>query len=481
MNQLEAPLWEALLNYRKKGVISFHTPGHKTRSAVFSDISRQVGGDIFSLDSGDEVEEVRFDHSFEGALKAAEKLAGSLFGAEQTFFLLNGTTQGIHGMLLPLQGKLVIPRFSHQAVYEGIMLSRAQPEYIRARFDDEWGIPLPPTLSDVAEFFPPSTRNKNIMLTYPTYYGSTTELSSIVDLVHNLGGSVLVDEAHGGHFQFSPRLPRGALAQGADAAVQSTHKTLGSLTQTSMLHCGSEKWSEILAPTVNLLQTTSPSLILLGVLDAVRRKLALKGSKLVGHAIELAEYLVDQLDGISGVRVRRASKSDDPTKVLFNLTELGLGGTDVERLLRKDYNIQVELSDHRNVLALISIGDTEESVDHLIYAIRHIAEQNHKQVALQNDTVPKYPDIPNAEMSLRDAMYSAREYELLQRSAGRISAGFITPYPPGVPVVVPGEVISSEIIDYITECQRVGWSVRGLEGEKVALIKDMTNFCRNCQ
>lgn len=471
MNQSKAPLWEALVNYAKKEVIPFHTPGHKLRSGVFPNIETVLGKQVFAIDPSDEVQDVSGDRSFEQLWSVAEELAAKLFMAHATRFLINGTSVGIHAMLMLMDGDIIVPRFSHQSVYAGLLLSRAKPIYLDTEFDLDWNIPLPPSLADIRAYLG-SREVNSIFLTYPTYYGTTSDLKEIISFAKANQITTLVDEAHGGHFGFSDIFPKTALELGADLVVQSTHKTLGSLTQSSMLHIGNPKFVNRLDSLLSILQTTSPSLIMLGVLDEVRRELACNGKSLLEKALELAEELKRRLSTIPGIELMPDWLQQDPTKIVFRLTKLGLSGIEVEHLLRKDYNIQVELSDYYNVLALVTLGDNRQSIESLYKALADLSLRFKGAKPLMYHDLPGYPGIPQGAMDLKTAFYSQVESVPLAESKGRISSVFLTPYPPGVPVVIPGEIINIDIIEYLTTCFERGWDVRGLVGKKVMVIKE---------
>ena len=472
MIQDNAPLWEALCAYRQRGVIPFHTPGHKLRGEIFPRLQAHLGSGIFQLDPSDEIEDLALDHDFERALEAAQQLAAQLFGAAHTLFLVNGTTSGLHYLLYSVSGKLVIPRFSHQAVYTGALLAGNECIYLPVRFDPEWQIPLPPTAAELeraaADHSPAA-----VVFTHPTYYGTCAELEELVVKTHQLGALAVIDEAHGGHFRFSPVLPDPGLAAGADGVVQSTHKTLGSLTQTSMLHVQSDELHHLVRRARRILETTSPSLVFLAVIDEVRRSLHERGSELVGRAVELAHCCSARLERIPGVQVLPSQLRHDPTKIVFSLRELGLTGIQLEGILRRDYNIQVELSDYFNVIALVTLGDTPETIEQLCRAVEGVVERaghlGGRKLRLPDLS---YPPLPEQALPMGKAVRRSWEAVSLRQAVGRVSAEFVTPYPPGVPILVPGEVVSRDTAAYLEWCLRLGWPIRGMEGVALYVIKD---------
>ncbi len=479
MKQNTAPFWEALLAYRSKGVVPFHTPGHKLRSGAFRRIDEVLGSGFFALDPSDEIENADLGHDFETALQMAEQLAADLFGAKHSLFLVNGTTGGLHYLLMPVKGSVLIPRFSHQAVYSAMMLSQGRAVYLPPAYDVDWQIPLQPTVEQMEQ----EMRRGGVealVLTHPTYYGTVADLDRVISCGRKHGTLVFVDEAHGGHFIFSDQLPQPALQCGADAVVQSTHKTLGSFTQTSMLHANNEYWFAKAVQAQRVLQTTSPSLVFFAVLDEVRRILAEQGRRLVGQALELAWECRRGLAKIEGVELLPQALQGDPGKVVFSLRDLGLTGIEVERTLRADYNIQVELSDYYSVLALVTLGDTPAGIERLTAAVKDLAGRR-RHLGSRPLQRPKLdmPHLPPAVLTLREAFFAEKQFVSLAEAEGRISGGFLTPYPPGVPVIAPGEQFTPEIIEHLRWCIDINWTVRGLTAaQKVAVLEDNGRFCR---
>lgn len=464
----------------KAEIIPFHTPGHKLGSGVFSSLKETFGDTLFRLDSSDEVMDFERNNSFELVLSEAEKLAAELFGANDTLFLVNGTTSGIHSMLKPLQGKIIVPRFSHVSVYTGLTFAAVEPIFMPTEFDLTWMIPKPPTVEEFNRLILAKNLSTNenkketisTILTYPTYYGQIPNLKQISNLTIFNNGLILVDEAHGGHFHFSKLLPESAIALGADFVAQSTHKYLGSLTQTSMLHCNNKDWTPAVRKTLQHIQTTSPSLIFLAILDETRRQLAIHGNSLVEKAIELAESARARLENIPGVEVLHREAQHDPTKLVISMKKVGLRGFELEDLLRKQYGIQVEMSDYFSIVALITIGDSEQSIDRLLFAIKDIANKYRTQNEVCLDILT-YPEISPGVMTLREAFYAETELVALTECQNRVSAGYLIPYPPGVPLVIPGEIITSDVIEWLHVAIKYGCEIRGFSEGKIGVIKDI--------
>lgn len=473
MTQESAPFWDALHAYRKKAVVPFHTPGHKLNAGLFPRLEAVLGSGFFSLDPSDQVEDPETSNDFEQVLRVAEGLAAELFGAKNTLFSVNGTTGGLHYLLMPVTGTLLVPRFSHQAVYSAMILGEAKAVYLPASYDPDWFVPLQ-LQGDQIEQALIQCQAEALVLTHPTYYGTAANVRDIVKRAKSHGSLVIADEAHGGHFLFSDKLPGTALECGADAVVQSTHKTLGSFTQTSMLHFNNEAWYRKAVQAQRALQTTSPSMVFFAVLDEVRRVLASQGRDMVGRALELAGECRRKLGELKGVELLPSHLQADPMKIVFSLRDLGLTGIEVERLLRMDYNVQVELSDYYSVLALISMGDTKDSVERLVEAVADLSKRRHQLgLAPLKRYAMKVPALPPIVFGLRQAFFRKQTTTPLSRAEGKISGGFLTPYPPGVPVIAPGERFTAEVIEYLLWCHSINWPVRGLMPEqKVVILED---------
>lgn len=479
MLKSEAPFWSALVAYQKAGVIPFHTPGHKLHPGPFKNIEEILGANIFALDPSDQIENLDLAHDFEKALTSAEKLAAGLFGAKESLFIVNGTTGGLHYLLIPTTGSILIPRFSHQAVYSSLIFAQGEGKYLPVVYDPDWLVPLPPTPAQVGEALS-KDKYQAMLITHPTYYGTVSELKEIVTLAKEQDVLIFADEAHGGHFRFSNELPPTALECGVDAVVQSTHKVLGSLTQTSMLHSNNPAWFRKVLQAKRALQTTSPSFIFFGILDEVRRVLAQEGTSLVGNALELGKSLAGQLREIPGVEVLPENLQADPTKVVVSLRNFGITGIDLEWILRTDYNIQVELSDYYSVLALVALGDTSETIASVVRAIQDIVDRKaHLSQRPLSRHLLNIPELPPIRYSLREAFFQEKEEIPLKMAQGRISGGFLTPYPPGVPAIAPGEEFTIDVIEHLSWCNGIGWPIRGLLAEqKVVVLKDNSYFCR---
>ena len=474
------PFVEALEAYRKEHFVPFHTPGHKIGIEAPQLLKDWMGpalpydlGVMYALDDL---------HEPEGELKEAQELTAELYGADCCWFSINGTTALIEAMIMGTVGPnetIIIPREAHRSVISGLVLSGAKPVYMDCQFDERWGIPLGVSLEDAVRTMEAHPEAKAILLVYPNYYGVGVDIVNIVKEAHKRGLIVLVDEAHGPHLPFSESLPIGAIEAGADLVAQSTHKSVGSLTQTSWLLGQGERINKRRITQMHqMLQSTSPNYIFLASLDMARHQLATVGKDLVSRTVELSLYLRNELHKISGVStleyadIEERVANYDCTKVLIDAKELGLTGVVFERMLRKQ-RIEVELVQAHHVLVLLTIGDTKASVDALIKAVQAISDEvlngsyatdhgldgNFDVLSKDSVVLPE----PVVRVTPHNAMYAHREQVPLRDALHRIAGETIAYYPPGIPCVAVGEVISESVLQYIENRKALGYVPNGAD------------------
>ncbi|WP_425059630.1 Arginine decarboxylase [Sporomusa carbonis] len=485
LNQTEVPLLAAMKNYVNDGVIPFHTPGHKMGKGMHPALGSLMPQETLALDLAlmAELDDLHEPH---GPIKAAQDLAADLYGADYSYFVVNGTTGGIYAMILTIAGpgdKIIVPRNAHRSIIGGIILSGAIPVFMQPEVDHELGLAMGVTSETVARMLQQHPDAKGVLIINPTYYGVATDLKKIVDIVHGYGIPVVVDEAHGPHLKFSHRLPIQALDAGADIVAQSTHKIIGALTQCSLVHC---RQGLIRVPRLKamlqLVQSTSPNYIMMASLDVARMQMATQGRQLIERAVDLANWTRQEINKIPGLYCFGDEKlgnpgvySIDPTKVTVTVKGLGLKGAEAERILRHKYKIQVELSDVYNILFLITLGDSEREVQALVAALRDMAATTHgtRDFSAINAvySAGKYPDPPEQVISPRDALFGNTCMVPFQDAAGMICAEIVTFYPPGIPLLCPGERISQEIIDYCHVLQGAGLHISGPEDYLLKTIK----------
>ncbi|MDU2063855.1 MAG: aminotransferase class I/II-fold pyridoxal phosphate-dependent enzyme [Sporomusaceae bacterium] len=482
--QGETPLLSTMRRYIEEDVMPFHTPGHKQGRGMDKAFTNLMGKkllryDLSLMSEWDDLAEPK------SCLLAAEMLAAELYGADQSFFLVNGTTEAIQAMILATVGpgdKLILQRNSHRSCLSGLALSGARPVYVQPEVDVELGLAMavsPEALEAVLMAHPDA---KGVLLTSPTYYGAAADLAAIANLVHRYNMALLIDEAHGPHLQFHQDLPLAALAAGADLVAQSTHKILGAMTQCSMLHRQGERIdSSRLHSMLKVLHSTSPNYVLLASLEAARLQMACSGRKLMTKALALADFFRSQVNQIPGLYSFGAEKIGlpgiyelDRTKVTVTVSGLGMTGAEAEAFLRRK-KIQVELYDERNVLFLLTFGDRKATIQKLIDALAAMAFDARKQQRseiLAKAVCPQW--LPRLILSPREALFAATEVIPFSEAAGRISAEVLSFYPPGIPLVSPGEEITAEFIDYCRRMQQAGLNVAGPEDHSLQTIKVIT-------
>ena len=477
-NQEKMPFVEALESYKEQHFVPFHTPGHKIGVEAPQLLKNWMGpalpydlGVMYALDDL---------HEPERELKEAQDLTAELYGADFCWFSINGTTALIEAMIMGTVGPdeiIIIPREAHRSVISGLVLSGAKPVYMDCDFDERWGIPLGVSLENAIKSMDAHPEAKAILLVYPNYYGVGIDIVNIIQEAHKRGLIVLVDEAHGPHLPFSESLPIEAIEAGADLVAQSTHKSVGSLTQTSWLLGQDKKIDKRRITQMHqMLQSTSPNYIFLASLDMARHQLATAGNDLVSRAVELSMYLREELNKISGIAameytdIQERVINYDCTKVLIDAKELGLTGIAFERMLR-EHHIEVELVQAHHVLVLITIGDTNESVTALIKAVQAVSKKVLRAFKEFNKTEEEQlQDIskdsallpaPIVRITPRNAMYANREQIPLKEALHRIAGETIAYYPPGIPCVAVGEEISASVLQYIENRKALGYVPNG--------------------
>jgi arginine decarboxylase len=490
LDQTRAPYFQVLLDYVDQGVIPFHTPGHKQGIGMERAFRDFVGDNVLAID----LTQIRgLDDLLqpEEALVEAQELAAECFGAQQSFFLINGSTSGNQCMMMAALNpgdKLAIPRNSHKSAMGGLIMSGATPVWMQPEVDEALHMDHTVTPETVRATLQRDPDVKAIYVVSPTYYGVAADLEAIVAIAHEHDIPVLVDEAWGPHFHFHPALPLSAMQAGADICINSTHKMLGSMSQTAMLHVqGNRIKLDRLKAVYKLFLSTSPNLVLVASLDVARRQMALDGPALLSRTIEIANDARRQLNEITRVycfgeeQEGRPGVFDlDPTKITITVKNLGYTGYEAEEILRRRYNVQVELADLFNVVALYTIGTTTEASDALVHGVRELAREDRPVDIFSpsgvlerrmNTGTYKLPSIPPIRLVPRDAFLAATEFVPFKLSAGRICAEVITPYPPGIPVLSPGEEITPEIIDYLTLEKKAGVKMQGPYDDELKFIR----------
>ena len=472
LSQLSAPVYEALEAFRKKRVVPFDVPGHK-RGRGNPELRELLGEKCVNLDVNSMKPLDNLCHPV-SVIRDAEQLAADAFGAAHAFFMVGGTTSSVQSMVLSSTkagDKIILPRNVHKSVINALVLNGAIPVYINPEVDRRLGISLGMEISEVEKAIKENPDAKAILVNNPTYYGICSDLRSIVKIAHEHNMLCLVDEAHGTHFYFGPNMPVNAMAAGADMASVSMHKSGGSLTQSSLLLTGPNVNWEYVSQIINLTQTTSASYLLLSSLDISRRNLYMRGESSFAKVAEMAQYAREEINSIGGFYAYGSELKNggsiydfDITKLSVYTRDIGLAGIEVYDLLRDEYDIQIEFGDIANILAYISIGDRIQDIERLVGALADIKRLYSRDPSLMLKT--EYI-APKVVVSPQEAFYAKDESLPLLETAGRICSEFVMCYPPGIPILAPGEVITKEIIEYIIYAKEKGCSMQGPEDPEV--------------
>lgn len=469
MDQDRTPVFDAITEYIGRQPAYFRIPGHRFERGVSERWTAAVGDGIFRYDL---TETPLLDdlHHPEGAILEAERLAAEVFGSDRCFFLVNGTTCGNEAMIASTAfdgRKIAIPRNAHKSALMGLIIGGAEPVYIMPRLSEEWGIHGGVTPGDVEAAFAEHPDLKGVLVVSPTYYGVCSDLAGIAAVCHAHDAALLVDEAHGAHLYFSDDLPDGAMTQGADMCAQSIHKVTGSLTQSSMLQVreGLADTDRVDA-TLRIVQSTSPSYLLMTSLDVARRDLALRGTEMIAHAVRLAQSARDRLNAIPGIRCpggelagRDGIAAVDPTRLIISAAELGITGFDLKSELYEKHGVDLELADHINALAIVTYANTEEDMNRLAGALEQVASAGARGEPVRNDV--SLPDLPPRRLTPREAYFSESRPVPWAEARGRVAAEMIAPYPPGIPVIYPGEVLTDGIWEYVEAFRARGRHLHG--------------------
>lgn len=473
MNQNRAPIYEALEQFRKNKVVPFDVPGHK-RGRGNPELVQLLGKQCVELDVNSMKPLDNLCHPI-SVIKEAEELAAEAFGASHAFLMVGGTTSAVQSMVLTAckKGeKIILPRNVHRSVINALVVNGATPIYVNPDVDKKLGIALGMKISQVEKAIEDNPDAVAILVNNPTYYGICSNLKKIVEIAHAHNMLVLVDEAHGTHFYFGENMPITAMAAGADMASVSMHKSGGSLTQSSFLLTGPNVSAGYVRQVINLTQTTSASYLLLASLDISRRNLALRGKEAFEEVEKIAAYARNEINKIDGYYaygeelINGDSIYDfDTTKLTVYTLDIGLAGIEVYDKLRDEYDIQLELGDIGNILAYISIGDRMRETERLVSALYDIRRRYKKDRTGLFDH--EYIN-PSVVMTPQEAFYEEKEEMIpIRETNGRICTEFVMCYPPGIPILAPGERITQEIIDYIVYAKEKGCSMTGPEDETI--------------
>ena len=472
LTQDRAPIYEALDRFKKMRVVPFDVPGHK-RGRGNPELKELLGDKCVEMDVNSMKPLDNLCHPV-SVIYEAELLAAEAFGAAHAYLMVGGTTSSVQSMILTVAkrgDKIILPRNVHRSVMGAMVLCGAVPVYVNPATDERLGIPLGMEIDSIQEAILRHPDAKAILVNNPTYYGICSNLKAIVTLAHEHGMKCLVDEAHGTHFYFNQDLPMSAMEAGADMSSVSMHKSGGSLTQSSFLLIGPSMQEGYVRQIINLTQTTSASYLLLSSLDISRRNLALRGEQSFAQVAQLAEYAREEINRIGGYYAfgREMINGDsvydfDVTKLAIHTTDIGLAGIEVYDCLRDEYDIQIEFGDLGNVLAYLSIGDRPRELERLVSAL---AEIKRRFSSSSSDLMIHEYIEPEVAISPQDAFYEEKVSLPIQETKGHISSEFVMCYPPGIPILAPGERITQEILDYIVYAKEKGCQMTGPEDAEI--------------
>lgn len=474
-NQNNAPIYEAMKKHSQNRVVRLDVPGHKGGRGN-KELRDFLGQQCLTLDVNSMKPLDNLCHPV-SVIRQAEELAAEAFGAAHSFFILNGTTAAVQAMVMSVckRGeKIIMPRNVHRSAINACVVCGAIPVYVNPGINKQLGIPLGMSVADVEFAIKQNPDAKAILVNNPTYYGICSDIKKIVEIAHKNNMYVLADEAHGTHLYFGENLPINAMAAGADMAAVSVHKTGGSLTQSSFLHIGKNINEGYVRQIINLTQTTSGSYLLMVSLDLARKNLYLNGKEIFAKTVKYAEYAREEINRIGGYYAygRDIINGDsvydfDTTKVSVHTRAMGLAGVEVYDILRDDYAIQIEFGDIGNILAIVSAGDRELEIERFISALTDIKRRFGKDPSGLFDH--EYIN-PIVEMSPNEAFYSPKKSVPIEKSAGSVCGEFVMCYPPGIPILAPGEIITDEILAYIAYCKEKGCFMTGTEDMNIEWI-----------
>lgn len=463
---------EAMKNHLLNRVVPFDVPGHKGGRGN-QELTEFLGIQCLKADVNSMKPLDNLCHPV-SVIKDAEMLAAEAFKAKHAFFVVNGTTGSVQAMIMSAckaGDKIIMPRNVHRSAINALVVSGSIPIYVNPGVNKELGIPLGMSVSDVEDAIRENPDAKAVLVNNPTYYGICSDLKAIVELAHKNNMLVLVDEAHGTHFYFLDDAPISAMSAGADMAAVSMHKTGGSLTQSSLLLCGERINFDYVRQVINLTQTTSGSYLLLSSLDIARKNLALNGRKMFAKTVEFAEYSRIEINKIGGYYAFGVELIDgdafysfDKTKLSIHTRNIGLAGVEVYDILRDEYGIQTEFGDIGNILAIISAGDRALEIERLISALSEIKRLYSK---IETDMFDHEYINPNVALPPQVAFYSKSKSIPIEESEGEICSEFVMCYPPGIPILAPGEMITNDIIEYISYAKEKGSFLTGTQDMQV--------------
>lgn len=489
LNHNQAPLLDALKACAEHPHAPFYTPGHKRGQGIFPPLADVFGKAVFRADLS-ELTELDTLFAPNGVIQKAQELAADAFGAQRTWFLVNGSTCGVEAAILATckaKDKIILPRNVHSSAIAGLILSGAIPVFVNPEYDPVLDIAHSITPESVKAALEQHPDAKAVLTVYPTYYGVCGDVGAIASLAHAYNIPLLVDEAHGPHFAFHPQLPISALAAGADLTVQSIHKVLGAMTQASMLHIqGNRLECDRVSKALQLVQSTSPSYLLLASLDAARQQMAIHGKELMSRTLQLAQQARTRISQIPGLSVFSLTPADegsnmrlDITRLTVTVSGLGLTGFEADDILNDKLGVTAELPSSQHLTFIISLGNTQEDIDRLVDGLTTLAKEYRTNSQLHGLDLQftqtlwdSFTIMGNSVLiSPREAFFATTETLDIHQASDRICAEIVCPYPPGIPILMPGEIIRKTALDYLQHIQAVGGFISGCADTSLKTLK----------
>jgi lysine decarboxylase len=484
-DQHDTPYVDAVVAYRRRGFTPFHTPGHKLGKGAPASLRDLVGDTCLAVDlaMAGAVEDTR---ESTGLIHLAEEYAAEAWGADRCHFLVNGSTSGVHALVLTLAGPgdtVIVPRNAHKSLLAALIYSGATPVYIEPAVDPVWGIPLNVGVAQATAALRAHPEAKALFVTSPTYNGLCADLPALADTVHAAGIPFIVDQAWGPHLRFCPDLPVDALSAGADACVVSTHKLISGITQSAVLLARGRRLSLArLEGMVKMTQSTSPQVLMYASIDAARQQMATRGAELWRAAIDEAEWARRRINEIPGLRClghevleAEGVAAFDPTRLTISARDLGHSGTELETILRDDYAVAVEAADPLAIILNVTFGDSREDMRVLVQALgdyaTRFADTSGRREAAARWLRLRPPAFTRQALSPREAFFAPSVALPLADCVARVSAEIVTPYPPGIPVLGPGEEIGAETVAYLAEAAAAHLKVHGPEDLRLRTLR----------
>jgi len=490
VSQAKTPILDALRHYATHAHAPFYTPGHKRGVGISRPLADLFGSLVFQADLP-ELPDLDNLYAPDGVIREAQDLAAQAFGADQTWFLVNGSTAGAIAAILATctsGEKIILPRNIHSSAISGLILSGAMPIFVNPEYDPDWDMVNSVTPMSIEKALTKHPDAKAVMMVYPTYQGVCGDVEAIANLCHEHNIPLIVDEAHGPHFHFHPDLPPSALSCGADVSIQSIHKVLGAMTQASMLHLkGSRVDPQAIRRSLQLIQSTSPSYLLLASLDAARQQMALQGESLISQTLDLAQRAKQNLKTLPQLailepKISRGFMALDPTRLSVKVSSCGLTGYEVDQLLHDRHGVIAELPSAQYLTFIISLGNTQTDIEQLVQGLSQVCQTPGTHQFDSSPTVLQrwkeeclfvHPSsfLITPALSPREAFFSQTETLPLEQTDERICAEIICPYPPGIPAIMPGEMINMSALDYLQQVLSLGGTITGCSDPTLKTLK----------